>query len=528
MYYDRPQDAAKALLSLQGEKTRREAQWRKLSRWICPYRGRFEETFPDYWEGEEPERFTHVASQAALLAASGMTSGMTPRNISWFKPTFKDSSLTEASGARQWLDILDAAMKDCLAEGGFYQAIQNFNLDLIWAGCGLLYCDGGRENVLDFTCQQPGTYYLQTDSTGRLEVVCRRLSYSLEEAASVFGEENLSENSRRKLEKNPLQTISVWHLAKPLPRDRQREGDFTVQSLYWEDGRKDTFLRKSGYFEMPFFFARWNDGATCYGTGPGDFCLADAIQIDTLERRKLAGLGKLVDPPVCAPQNYKDVLDLTPGGINYLAQRDVITPILDLSPYAQAMTGIMNEIAVVTNRLEKGLMATIFASMPLDQRPAGMSATEFLERKRETLQQLGPIISAYEPQVLSPLLLRTALALNRAGLIPEAPQSLAGIPLFMKMDFISPVANALRQTGAETTRALFQDIALMFQATQNQEIFDKVDLDQMVDELAQGIGAPGSIIRADDDVAKIRQQRAQAIQQMQQIQAIQQAGEESV
>ena len=44
----------------------------------------------------------------------------------------------------------------------------------------------------------------------------------------------------------------------------------------------------------------------------------------------------------------------------------------------------------------------------------------------------------------------------------------------------------------------------------NPEIFDKLDTDQMVDELAQRMGVPASIIRSDEQVAAIRQQRAEA------------------
>lgn len=99
----------------------------------------------------------------------------------------------------------------------------------------------------------------------------------------------------------------------------------------------------------------------------------------------------------------------------------------------------------------------------------------------------------------------------------------------MKMEFVSPMANALRQSGAETTRALFQDVAAMAQASP--QVLDKIDIDQMVDELATGLGVPGSIVRADADVAELREQRAMQQAQQQQMmmraQAAQTAATES-
>ncbi len=503
MNYQECRDRLSRMLAQRG---RREAAWRELSAWICPWRGRFSGNGNDEFEAYGIERFTHAAAQAALAGASGMTSGMTPRNTPWFRPAFTDTGMSEISGARQWLDALDLRLQEALANGGFYQAIQKFNLDLIWSGCALLYVE--KAEPVRFEAVQVGSFCLVTALDGSLEAVARQYVINAGEAARIFDRGRLLPDTVRKARRSPWQEVPVWQMCW-----REESGVFPVRSVWFEDGGRE-FLKESGYYEMPFFHAVWNEGSTPYGTGPGDMCIADARQIDALERNKLAGLGKLVDPPVQCPPQFKEIIDLEPGGLNYSDDPgSIIRPILDLSPYASSLARVQEEIAIVRQRLEDGLMASIFRSMPLEQRPAGMSATEFLERKREALQQLGPVISAYEPTVLTPLLFRTASILDRAGLTPPVPKALEGYPLYMKMEFISPMANALRQTGAETSRALFQDIAGMYQATRRADLFDKLDMDQMIDELATGLGVPGSIIRPDTDVAQIRQQREQQAQQ---------------
>lgn len=287
-------------------------------------------------------------------------------------------------------------------------------------------------------------------------------------------------------------------------------GSMPVKSRYWEAGHTE-FLRRSGFHEMPYFYAVWNEGATPYGTGPGDECLADARQMDILERNKLAGLAKLVDPPLAAPASMKDEIDLSPGAINYVGgEGERLGPIIDLSPYARALSGVQAEIATVEKRLSSGLMADIFNSMPLETRPAGMSATEFLERKREALQRIGPVVSAYEPNVLTPLLMRQMRALDRAQLVPPLPEALGGTDVFMTVEFISPMANALRQTSVEAMRAFAQDFMAIMQGAQAPEMLDKLDTDQLADEMAAGLGVPGSIIRSDADVAALRQRRLEA------------------
>lgn len=501
-------EARRLLEWMKGEGKRREARLYELARYLCPWRGRMPgREGRDFYEGEGPEIFNGCAVDAVLRGASGMTSGMTPRSIAWFRPGFTETALLERSGAREWLDDLNLKMGQALAEGGFYQAIQNFNIDLLWSGSGLLYVEEGAKSLLEFSCVQPGGYCVRVDTLGGIECVARKISLSLGEAAKRFGEGALSAKSRGRLAKNPLEPMTIWHMCWP---DRDAEKDAgnprKVASVYLEEGGKE-YLSTGAFYEMPYFFTVWNEGHTAYGTGPGDNVLADAKQLDTLERCKLEGLDMLAHPPSMAPAEMKDV-DLSPGAVNFMSGQQIIRPILDLQPFATSLANIQNEIGIVRQRLETGLMASVFSSMPLNQRPAGMSATEFLERKREALQQLGPIMSAYEPRVLSPLLARVAMAIERAGFAPPVPESLAGIELFMKMDFISPMANALRQTGAETTRALFGDVAQMASATGRADLLDKINLEQMVDELATGLGAPGSVIRSDEDVEKIRADRA--------------------
>ena len=489
-------------------RTARLAEWRELAEWIAPHRGVFDgEDLAPSGTRRNRDAFTQAAAQALLRGASGMTSGMTPRGISWFEPDFQDTSLWEVSGAPAWLDQVDRLMKDTLADGGFYQAIHAFNMDLLWAGCALLYSEAATRAAMRFECVQIGTFSVGLDDEGLLDAVCRTRLWTPARMAAQFGPDALSAASRAALEREPYRPVRVHHLVRR--RDVRSPGSLDArampwESLFWEEGGED-FLHVGGYQEMPYFFTCWHEGVTPYGTGPGDDALSDARQLDLMERHKLEGLAKLTRPPVQAPSSLRTPPDLSPGAVNAVPEQVLITPILDLSPYAGAFRFLQAELQTVSGRLENALMASIFASMPLDQRPRDMSATEFLERKREALQQLGPVMSAYEPNVLTPLLHRVAALLDRAGLMPPPPESLAGTPLFMKMSFTSPIANALRQTGADATRALLQDVAAL--ARLAPQVLDKLDLDQAVDELATGLGAPGGLLRADADVAALRQQR---------------------
>ena len=516
--FDEVRDFAQHVLDY---RSAREKQWKELAEWLAPHRGIFtgEDMAPKGVVRNEGA-FTTIATQALKKGAAGITSGMTPRNISWFEPDFEERDMIEASHAREYLDAIDERMKACLERGGFYQAIHSFNTDLLWAGCALLYSETSRLFPLRFECIQVGTFAVQLDECGMLDAVVRTMAWTPRRIAGVFGRENLPEHLKISLQKKPYELTRITHLVRRREERNQKKIDknnMAYESFFWDE-RGEAFLHKGGYHEMPYFFTCWNEGTTPYGSGPGDEAYLDSRQCDEMERCKIRGLGKMTAPPVQADSSLKGNVKLGRNEINYVDGDKTIKPILDMSSFSRSWLYLQEEMKAISARLENELMASTFASVPFDQRPKDMSATEFLERKREALQQIGPVMSAYEPNVLTPLLHRVCATLDREGLLPIPPQSLQGFPVILKMDFISPMANALRQTGADATRALLQEAGILAQITQSTEVLDKIDVDQAIDEVAYGLGAPGSIVRSDDDVAQIRQQRQQMLMAQQQAQ----------
>ena len=159
--------------------------------------------------------------------------------------------------------------------------------------------------------------------------------------------------------------------------------------------------------------------------------------------------------------------------------------------FGPAVAAVQEEINQISMRLEDVMKANIFANMSLETRPAGMTMTEYMDRRRRSAELMGPTVSSYEPRVLTLCIERVYQLLDEEGLLPPPPQGL------------SPWA---------TLNVSYQSPTAQSQPT----ILDKLDLDQMVDELAQRLGVPASIIRSDEQVAAIRQQREQAAAAQQQ------------
>lgn len=507
-------DLKKMVGHVEGLRDQRLPEWMELSKYLLPSRGRF--------PGEEKnglrnkKRFNNTGSRAIRRAAAGMTEGMTPASLPWFRHDFLDRGQREIAGSREYADTVDERLRAILEAGGFYQAIHAFNQELLTFGCALLYQEESMATVARWECPTIGTWAIATNRAGELACVVQRMQFTVRELIDTFGESNVSERTRTQLEHRPYEPVDVVHVVIQNTGADSRRMDARSMpwaSLWYEEQENENFLRRSGYNEMPFYFTVWQEARGLYGVGPGDEAISDQKAVETYELYKSMGLEKTIDPPVLFPGSLKDRPDTRPGAKNSspLGGQNQVVPLYQIN-FGQALPYVQQEIQNIAQRMDDSLMASVFTSIAMDQRPPNMTATEYMSRRRESMQQMGPALSAYEPKVLNKVLERTFAMADRLGLMPDPPGDL-GDRFILDVQYLGPMSQALRQTGSDTTRQLLEDVAGIAQL--NPEVLDKIDLDQAVDELARGIAAPGSVVRSDDDVAAIRQARAeqQAAQQ---------------
>lgn len=502
---------------LEGLREKRLAQQHEIGRLILPSRGLF--------RGEETESlrdanlFNPAAQRALRKAAAGMTQAITPASDPWFRHAFLHRNDRELTGGNEYVDVVDTGIRAVLSAGSFYQAIHAFNKELLGFGCALLSCESSPLTVARFACQTCGTYAVALDSDRRLSCVVRRLKMTPRELDERFGRDSLSDVTRNMLETRPYEPVEVVHVVQR--REERRQGKADSRSMpfasYWYEEGGEKLLHESGFRSMPFFFTVWDEARGIYGTGPGDEALADQKGIEAWEKRKAVGVEKMIDPPLLAPGTLKRHVRAAPGEVvsdSGIGQNNVLRPLYEVN-FGSAVRYVQEEINQISMRLEDVMMANIFANMSLETRPAGMTMTEYMDRRRRSAELMGPTVSAYEPRVLNPLIERVYMLLDEAGLLPPPPDGLSEWAT-LEVSYQSPMAQMLEQSGAVATGQFLEQIAPVAQISP--ELLDKIDADQLVDEMAQRLGVPASIIRSDEQVAAIRQQRAEA-QAAQQAQA---------
>ena len=91
----------------------------------------------------------------------------------------------------------------------------------------------------------------------------------------------------------------------------------------------------------------------------------------------------------------------------------------------------------------------------------------------------------------------------------------------LKVEYISVMAQAQKLVGISGVERFVGFVGQM--AQMNPDVMDKLDIDQTVDVYADMTSVPPSIVRSDDAVASMRQQKAQAAQAQQQSEMMNQA-----
>ena len=103
-------------------------------------------------------------------------------------------------------------------------------------------------------------------------------------------------------------------------------------------------------------------------------------------------------------------------------------------------------------------------------------------------------------------------------MFPDVPEELQGMDI--KIEYMSILANIQKQAGYSGIELLVNMAGMMAQmqvgAGRSPDILDKIDCDEIVDQIADMYVLPAGVVLGDDRVAQMREQRRQQEAQAQQ------------
>ncbi len=499
--------------------------WRELADYILPRRYRWLIT-PNLQSRGSPIN-QHIVDSTGTLAArnlaAGIMTGVTDPTKLWFKLRLGRFDSTQTSPISLWLAEVERIMMMIFHESNFYTAIATtwFDLVVFCTSTILIYED--FDNVIH--CETPclGEFYLANDANNEPTIFAREFTYTVEQCVEEFGYEACSNDVQQAYDDGGAalsREIVIAHLIEA-NTDAAKFGfpsDFKFREMYWQWGGSASpqggssysygFLRKRGFFEAPNMAFLWDTVSNDpYGRGPGMDALPDIKQLQLESRRKAQGIDKHVNPPMLADIQLKNQpASLLPGGMTYIAGlmstgKPGMMPIYEVKPDLAAMT---EDLAEVRERISKTFFNDLFRTASQYETRSNVTAVEWDMRKAESLVMLGPVLERIQTQ-LARIIDRTFAIAARAGIIPPAPPEIQGLHMRVEFDSMLAQAQAAVKTGAiERVLGLAGNLAAIDPA-----VVDNIDIDFAIDKMSNLLNNDPRMIRSPDQLAMIRQQRAQ-------------------
>lgn len=519
---------------MQGLEPRKEAlrverqtfleEWRDISDYVNVRRGRFLVS-----DNRRKRTSNKVINERGIFASrtcgAGMMAGVSSPSRPWLHLKTPDADMNEYTEVKRWLDVVEKRVYQVFSVSNYYGVKHQSYRDMADYGQGPVLIDEDYENAINCYCSPAGEYYLGVDARGVVDTMYRDMQRTTKDIVEEFGRYgHLPQEVRQAWDIGDYNRYwTVVGVVQPnikMIRGVRGPVGMPYMVVYYCLGCSDVddnaVLAVSGNHENAISSPRWDvQPGDIYGDGPGSIALPIVKSLQVLERRKGQLVDKLVTPPMQAPAKMeRKIISHQPGSVSYTdmtaaGPRGAIMPIYEVDP--NSLTAAAAEAQVLEGRIDQAyfvdlFLATINANRVSPNRTA--TATEIAEVHEEKLIALGPVLDRTHYEGLNHDIKRVIGILSRARVLPPPPKIMDGVAL--KVEYTSLLAVAQRAIGAGAIERFSGFMGNL--AAGNPEILDKWDMDQTADEYADTIGVPASIIRSDDEVAKLRQGRAQQMQ----------------
>ena len=279
----------------------------------------------------------------------------------------------------------------------------------------------------------------------------------------------------------------------------------------WVLKEKCVLLEEGGYRSFPYHTPRWNKIADeTYGRGPGINCLPGIRMLNRMKLTTLRAAQKAVDPTIWLPTEgvrlpYKDF----PGAVNHFDPSSFPSGQFDIKTIEHRGNFPVTLEMMEAERLEirKAFYTDWLEWFPKVER---QTAEEIRELSMRKLKKIAPVLGRIEVELRVPMIQRSYQLCQAAGLIPDAPAVLEGRAL--KVVYVS--ASARAQAASEVNGLIGYMQQLIPAAQIDPTVFDAVDVKKWANELAIKQRVSRRILRSDEEMEAIEQQRAEKEQAM--------------
>ena len=507
------------LSSLKTQRTTWESHWQEVADFVVPRKA---DVTKNRSPGDKRSEmvFDGTAIHAAELLSASLHGMLTSAATSWFSLRYRSEDLNSDDAAMEWLQGVEDVMYKAFSRSNFQEQIHELYHDLITFGTAVMFIDSDDEQQLRFSTRHIKECYLSEDDKGRVDTVFREFKMPIRAALKRFGEDKLSSKILERGKKNPYEQVKLVHAVfERHERDTLKitSENKPFASIYIEPEEK-IILSEKGFDENPYTCPRFLKSSfeIGYGRSPSMTALPDIKMLNRMSEVTIRAAQKQVDPPLLVPDDgYLLPPRTIPGGLNYYraGTRDRIEPL---------NIGANNPLGLNMEEQRRGAIRAAFYvdQMILGEGPQ-MTATEVVQRTEEKMRLLGPVLGRLQAELLQPLITRVYALLSRQKVFQPAPEFMQNQDL--EIEYVSPLAKAQRQGDIQNMTRLFELMQPIMQLSP--DTMDHIDADGVAKHLIKILGVPATAVRGGQEIALMREQRAEAQAQMAEQQELMQTAE---
>lgn len=511
-----------------------ENVFKDLTKYYLPYREDFinHSGWNSNTSSKKPrtELYNTEGANAAVQLASTIAQGLMSHAAPWFEFTLGPTKGAVPVEVQQFLEAATVRTRQAIdaTEANFYNEAQSFLLDLVVYGTGCMYVGESPDADEDVIfCTKPlAEMYISKDSYNKVDVVFWKTKMTATQVASRWmdtaGEYVMSLAKAR-----PDDQLEVLHacfkrdIAKISGIATSTKKKYASVYILLQNGQK---LSEGGYDDMPYVIAGWEEIAgQAYARSPAWVALPDVKRANVMTKTLIETSERMGNPPIMMPDDgVITQMRLAPGQ-PAIGALDPVTLQPRIQPF-QVGGNIPVNLQMI-QMVNQGIRDRFFVGVLSTYNPGvEKTATEVMEFRREESRLMGPNIGRIQSQMLQPIVDRVRNILSRKKKLPALPKLLDNISV--ELQFISPLAKL--QTASEAD-AITRTLTVLTPFLQmDPSLLDAINGEAAFARIALGYGVPASIMRTTEEIAAIKQQRAQQQQLQQAAEVMQQASQAQV
>lgn len=496
--------------SLLSERQLWTTHWDEVAKYVVPKK---DNIYGSQVPGEKKGNhlFDTEAIHANEMLAAGLHGTLTSPTSIWFGFSTGDEALDNTDDVMKYTQEVVRIIMHTLNNSNFQEEIHEVYIDLGSFGTAVLRVEEDGETHVRFHARPIYECVIQENEKGEVDLLYYEYKLTAEQALLKFGEKNLPKEVKDRYQAGDLDKFTFIHAIEPNTKLSPKIKGLGKHKFLSFHVLKDVGMtvKKEGFYEDPNVVSRWTKIAgETYGRSPAMKSLPDIKMANKMMKAIIESAQMAVAPPVQIPNSGVLLpVRMTPNGKNFYqaGSKDRIEPI---SVGSDPRLGDA-VLAQVHNRIIQAFFVDQLSIREADR----MTATEVMQRRDEQLRTLGPLLGRQNNELLKKIIDRVFNILDRKGLLPDPPESIADREL--KVQFTSQIAKAQKASEGESFIKSMQLIAPLAEA--QPQILDNLDGDELSRFAAKIYGLPHEILRDTKDVKKLRRDRAEAQQQQMQM-----------